>query len=62
MAQQPNREKASTDAKNTKVSPAPPTWTFLEDEAEKSGLIMRNPAPNTAAPIVTSYTVIKVRK
>jgi hypothetical protein len=40
-------------------TPAYSQWTFLEDEAEKAGMIVRNPAPGAAAPLVAPYIVPK---
>jgi hypothetical protein len=37
-------------------------WTLLDEEAVKSGLIVRNPAPDAAGPMVVSYRVITSQK
>jgi hypothetical protein len=59
MAQEPDPKKALPDAKGDNASPAPSTWTFLENEAEKLGLIARNPAIGAAVPLAAPFVVIK---
>jgi hypothetical protein len=58
----------ANDAKGDKGPPevkkidTPVKWTLLDEEAVKSGLLVRNPAPNAAGPMVVSYRVIKTQK